>query len=337
MQYLCGNFLNNFMKVLGMGNALVDILTLIENDNLLTELNLPKGSMQLINENQREIIFEKIKGLKTEMTTGGSASNTSLALAKMGVHTGFIGKIGSDSYGSFYVEEIEKSGVIPHFIKEEAPSGTAMALISPDGERTFGTYLGVAAGLNYEELKSDIFKSYDCFYVEGYLVQNYELIENTLKMAKKLGIKTALDLASYNVVESNRDFLKRLIEEYIDIVFANEEEAKALTGKPAGEAIREIAENVEIAIVKIGSKGSIIMKGNEQVHIPVYEANMIDATAAGDYYAAGFFYGLFKNGSLEQCGKIGSLLASNIIETVGTKLTEDCWEKIRNKATEILN
>ena len=325
------------MKILGMGNALVDILALMNSDDLLTELDMPKGSMALIDKEKRAYIFDKIENLEKEMTTGGSASNTSLALAKMGVQVGFIGKVGSDEYGAFYIDEIKKTGIIPHFITENAPSGTAIALISPDAERTFGTYLGVAANLTQEELKADIFKSYNYFYIEGYLVQNYALIENAVKMAKCHGLKIAIDLASYNVVEANREFLKKIIVEYVDIVFANEEEARALTGKQAEEAVKEIAEYVEIAVVKIGERGSLISNKKEEVYVPVYKANFIDATAAGDYYAAGFFYGLFNNGSLEQCGKIGSLLAANIVETVGTKLTEDCWLKIKNKTIEILN
>ena len=325
------------MKVLGMGNALVDILALMHSDSMLTELNLPKGSMTLIDRNQREQIFKKIENLEKKLTTGGSASNTSLALAKMGIHTGFIGKVGSDQYGAFYIEEIIKTGVIPHFIKEESPSGTAMALISPDGERTFGTYLGAACNLVPEELETNIFSQYDCFYIEGYLVQNYALIESAVRLAKSHGLKIAIDLASYNVVEDNREFLKKIIVEYVDIVFANEEEARALTGKPAEEAVWEIAEHAEISIVKIGEKGSLIVRENEYIHVEPVKANAIDATAAGDYYAAGFFYGLSKNAGLEQCGQIGSLLASNVIEIVGTKLTEDCWTEIKNKTSEILN
>ncbi|MDR0232852.1 MAG: adenosine kinase, partial [Dysgonamonadaceae bacterium] len=228
------------MKILGMGNALVDISALMKSDDLLTELSLPKGSMTLIDKDKRACIFEKIENLEKEMTTGGSASNTSKALARMGMPAGFIGKVGSDKYGAFYIDEITKTGIIPHFITENVPSGTAMALISPNGERTFGTYLGAAANLIPEELDADIFKSYDYFYIEGYLVQNYALIEQAVKMAKLHGLKIAIDLASYNVVEANREFLERIIVEYVDIVFANEEEAHALTGKSPEEAVMQI-------------------------------------------------------------------------------------------------
>lgn len=325
------------MKILGMGNALVDVLAVLDSENLLAELNLPKGSMQLIDENQRTNIFDKLSGINLQMATGGAASNTTLALAKLGVECGFIGKVGTDNYGDFYVNEIKNAGVTPHFIIKEAPSGTAMTLITPDGERTFGTYLGIASELSDKELQNDIFQQYEYFYIEGYLVQNYALIENAVKMAKMLGIKVAIDLASYNVVEANKDFLTELITNYVDIVFANEEEAKALTGKSAEEAVWDIAKITDIAIVKIGSKGSLIIKDGQLVKAPAFEAQMIDATAAGDFYAAGFFYGLINNATIKQSAQIGSLLASNVIEVVGTKLPEDRWTKIRDRAKAILN
>lgn len=326
------------MKILGMGNALVDVLAVLEDETLLAELNLPKGSMQLINEKKRSEIFGKLSGVKTQIATGGSASNTSLALAKMGVESGFIGKVSHDFYGDFYINEIKAAGVIPHFIfGQDASSGTAMTLITPDGERTFGTYLGVAAELTDRELETEIFKQYNYFYIEGYLVQNYSLIDKAIQIAREQKLKVALDLASYNVVEANREFLLKLITNHVDILFANEEEALALTGKTAEDAAWEMASMVSIAVVKIGKKGSLIVKDNQLIRIPAFQANMVDATAAGDFYAAGFFYGLINNASLEICAQLGSLLASNVIEVVGTKLSEECWSQIREKASRILN
>ena len=325
------------MKILGMGNALVDVLVKLRDDSALKELELPKGSMQLIDQEKREEIFVKVCDLNIQLATGGSASNTMLALSNMGIESGFIGKVGSDEYGEFYVKEIRLAGVIPHFFSEKAPSGTAMTLITPDGERTFGTYLGAAANLIAGELQEDIFRSYKYFYIEGYLVQNYELIETAMKIAKNLDCTVAIDLASYNIVEENREFLQKLIREYVDIVFANEEEAKALTGKSAEEAVKILASETQIAIVKIGSQGSLVMQGDQLIKVPAFKAQMIDATAAGDFYAAGFFYGMVHSVDLERCAKIGSLLASNVIQVVGTKLSDNCWEQIRSEAKEILN
>ncbi|MDR2086514.1 MAG: adenosine kinase [Dysgonamonadaceae bacterium] len=325
------------MKILGIGNALIDVLAKLKDDILLNELNLPKGSMNLIDVRTRNKLLDKVKHREVKMTTGGSAGNTSLALAKMGMDVGFIGKVGEDKHGSFYVNEMNDAGIRPHFIFSENPSGTAIVLITPDGERTFGTYLGVAADLRKEELQEEIFRRYTHFYIEGYLVQNHALIEGALIMAKSCGLTTALDLASYNVVETEKEFLQELIDKYVDIVFANEMEAHALTGKNPEEAVVEIGNKVQIAVVKTGGDGSWVKQGNELLHVPVEKILPLDTTAAGDYYAAGFFYGLAQNASIKQCAQTGSLLASEIIRVVGTQLPDSTWEAVKRKANEIIN
>jgi sugar/nucleoside kinase (ribokinase family) len=318
------------MNLLGMGNALIDVLAKLENDNLLQDLHLPKGSMSLVDEPTRTRIFDKISGLHLKMTTGGSVGNTTKALAKLKVPVGFIGKLGEDEHAAFYMSEFAAAGVNNHFIQEPGkPSGSALALISPDGERTFGTYLGVAAELSAQEIEASVIQQYTHFYMEGYLVQNHELIENTLRTAKALGLTTAIDLASYNVVEAEKTFIHLLIDKYVDIVFANEEEAKALTGKEPEEAAREMAERVQIAVVKAGPNGSYVVSGTETIHVPVEKMKPVDSTAAGDYYAAGFFYGLSQGHSLKQSAEWGSLLATEIIQVVGTHLPEATWQRIQ--------
>jgi len=322
-------------KILGIGNALEDVLVQLENDAILSELGISKGSMQLIDADKRAQIFNRISGMQLQFASGGSASNTLLALAKLGVEAGFIGKIGNDEYAELYFNAIKEAGVTPYLYKEEAPSGTAITFISPEGERTFGTYLGAASNLVADELQEALFRSHAYFYIEGYLVQNYQLIETAVKMAKAQGCLISLDLASYNVVEENREFLFRLIEEYVDIVFANEEEAKALTGKDARKSVLLLASKVQIAVVKMGSQGSLVMQGDTLVHVPAIEVRMVDSTAAGDFYAAGFFYGLMHQLNLEQCGKIGTILASNVIQVVGTRLPESTWKRIRSDVKAI--
>ena len=325
------------MKILGIGNALIDVLAKLQDDALLSELNMPKGSMNLIDVHMRNHIFGKIKDMEVKITTGGSIGNTCLALANLGATVGFTGKVGDDGYGNYYVQEFENAGVNPHFIHVQgSPSGTAMDLITPDGQRTFGTYLGIAAELKKSELNEEIFKQYTHFYIEGYLVQNHELIEGALSLAKNLGLTTALDLASYNIVEAEREFLQRLIDHYVDIVFANEDEAKALTGKSAKEAVEELGDKVQIVVVKTGGKGSWISANGETICVPVEEISPIDTTAAGDYYSAGFFYGLQQEKSLRQCAELGSLLAYEVIQVVGTKLPPPTWERIRTKVQEII-
>lgn len=337
MQYLCKK--NNKMdKIIGMGNALVDVLVKLENEKMLEELNLPKGSMQLIDEKKLNEINQRFVTLETHMTSGGSASNTTLALANLGAQTGFIGKIGKDKYGSFFKENGEKIGVDEKLLLSDLPSGIASTFITPDGERTFGTYLGAASSLKAEDLSTDMFNGYTYLYIEGYLVQDHTMILRAIELAKGAGLQICLDMASYNIVENDLEFFTMLVNKYADIVFANEEEAKAFTGKEPEEALSEIAEMCSIAIVKQGSKGSFIKKGTEKIHVNALPVeNVIDTTAAGDYYAAGFLYGLTSGYSLEKCATIGSLLAGNIIQVIGTSLSKEKWDEIKLNIQTILS
>lgn len=322
-------------KVLGLGNALVDVLISIENDEILKNLNLPRGSMQLVDENFLSMATEATKGLKQSIAAGGSAANTINGLANIGIPCSFIGKINNDKFGEYYHDDMVKSGIKPILLKGKAQTGRATVFISKDSERTFGTYLGAAIEMVPEEITPNMFDGFGYFHIEGYLVQNHDLIRRAMQLAHEKGVKVSLDLASYNVVEANRDFLKEMIEKYVDILFANEEEAKAFTGKTPEESLHEFAKMVDIAVVKVGSKGSMIKSKDEVVNVGVIKVNPVDTTGAGDLYAAGFIYGLAKNLSLEKCGKIGAILSGKVIEFVGPKMSQNTWTEIREMVKEI--
>ncbi len=322
-------------KILGLGNALVDVLISIENDNILNQLNLPRGSMQLVDDNFLKLATEATNGLKQNIAAGGSAANTINGIANIGIPCSFIGKISNDKFGEYYRDDMIKNGIEPILLKGTAQTGRATVFISKDSERTFGTYLGAAIEMTPDELTPDMFDGYSYFHIEGYLVQNQDLIRKAMQLAHEKGVKISLDMASYNVVEANREFLKEMIETYVDILFANEEEAKAFTGKSPEESLHEIAKLVDIAVVKIGSKGSMIKRQNEVVNIGVIKVNSIDTTGAGDLYAAGFLYGLAKGLSLDKCGQIGALLSGKVIEVVGPKMEEKTWNEILKMIKEI--
>lgn len=316
-------------KVLGIGNALVDIMARLESDDTLAQFNLPKGSMQLVDGDFSNTVNEGTNHLQKEIASGGSAANTIHGLAKMGIKTGFIGKVGQDDFGKLFHDDMTNNGIEPLLLKSETPSGKAMALISPDSERTFATYLGAAVELSADDLSSDVYKGYDYFHIEGYLVQNHELIETALKLAKENGLKVSLDLASYNVVEDNLEFLQMIVKDYVDIVFANEEEAKAFTGKEPEEALHVIGDVCEYAIVKVGKEGSMIKHNGVVTNVDSIKANSIDTTGAGDLYASGFLCGLINSYSLKKCGQLGSILAGKTIEVIGPKMTTEKWDEVK--------
>lgn len=252
-------------KIIGMGNALVDVLVRIDDDSLLEKLHLPKGSMQLIQEDTLSEIRKYTSGMKIHRSTGGSAGNTVCALAALGANPGFIGKVGQDETGAFFGDTLRQRGVNALLATCDLPSGIASTFISTDGERTFGTYLGAAATLRAEDLSRKMFAGYNYLYIEGYLLQDHDLMLRAVQLAKEEGLQVCLDMASYNVVEAERDFFDQLIVKYVDIVFANESEALAYTGKTPHEALEEIASKCSIAVVKTGKEGSLVKKGTTAV------------------------------------------------------------------------
>jgi sugar/nucleoside kinase (ribokinase family) len=314
--------------VIGIGNALVDIMISVEDDMVINEFGLLKGSMTLVDAGLSAKIYAATSMCKKELTTGGSAANTIHALASLGRNCGYLGKINNDIFGDIFKEEFEKKSIRTHFRYSEKETGRVMALVSPDSERTMATYLGAAADLQPEDINPYDFDGYTVLYIEGYLVQNHMLIETAIKIAKQKGLKIAIDLSSFNIVEQNLDFLKRIISDFVDIVFANEDEALSFTGKKPIAALYEIANQCEIAVVKIGKDGSLIKHGDEMVNIGVEKANAIDTTGAGDSYAAGFLFGYTKGFSLKKCGQIAALVSGKVVEVMGAKLPDKAWPGI---------
>ncbi len=322
-------------KVLCLGNALVDIITQLETDNELEKLQLPKGSMQLVDSEVSLKVQKETSNLKSSMQTGGSAANTANGIANLNVGSGFIGMVGEDKLGDFYVNDMILNSIEPHFFKSKtSTTGCAVALVSKDGERTFATYLGAAIELRADLLSKELFVGYDYFHIEGYLIVNHDLISKAIALAKQEGLKVSIDFASYNVVEENLDFLKQICKD-VDIIFANQEEAKAFTSQEPEQAVNTIAEICEIAVVKIGKRGSLIKSKDRLIKICKRERTCLDTTGAGDMYAAGFLSGLCLEKDLETCGHMGSILASHVIEVYGAKMDKERWSSIKKEISEI--
>ena len=316
-------------KILGLGNALTDILLQVSEDDL-RELGFPKGSMNLISRDQAEQIQYRFLSVRKRMVAGGSASNTINCIASLGGKAAFIGKIGNDEVGDFYREDMLKNGVKPILLlSQDAMSGFSIVLVTPDGERTFATYLGAAAELCADDISKDAFNGFDIFHIEGYLVQNHELLEKSIRLAKEAGCMVSLDLASYNVINENHAFLKELVKQYVDIVFANEDESFAYTHLNPEEAVQMISEQCDIAVVKVGKNGSYIQQGSKRHHIGAITTSCTDSTGAGDYFAGGFLHALADGFDIRRCAEIGTIAAGRVVEVVGTKLPDEQWEEIR--------
>lgn len=321
-------------KILGIGNALVDVLINIEDDNILSQNNLDKGGMVMIDADRKREIHERIRQYEQSCATGGSTSNTIHGLARLGAPAGYIGKIGRDEMGKFFCSEMKRFGVVPHMIESDVDTGIATTFISSDAERTFATYLGAAAMMTPEELDPEVIAQYDCIHVEGYLIFNHDLILKVCQIAKEKGLQISMDMASYNIIEANYDFVKMLLTDYVDIIFANEEEAKAFTGKEGVDALNVLSEYCSVAIVKVGKDGSYIKMNDEITKIEPVDAVRRDTTGAGDIYASGFLYGLLNGYTPLKAGNLASFLSARMIEVIGAKLPDEVWLEVKHKFFE---
>ena len=305
------------MKILGLGNALVDVLLRLEDDVVLSKIGVCKGAMEMIDQERMIAIRTAWQGLERTMAPGGSVCNTMRAISMLGGESGYLGKIGDDEVGAYYEEALRKAGVAPYFVKTSGISGSCTVLISPDGERTMCTFLGPAPTILPEEIQESVLSQYQCIYIEGYLLVNEALVRSTMVKAKRLGLKVALDLSNFNIVNAFKPLLDELIPAYVDILFSNESEAEAFTGRPARE-------------------GSLIASGENLFEIPAIGEGRVDTTGAGDNFAAGCLYGLSKGVSLDRAGRIGSLLAGEVVKVVGPQIPETEWEQIKLKVGDLL-
>ncbi|MEA2037673.1 MAG: adenosine kinase [Nanoarchaeota archaeon] len=321
--------------VVSIGNPLMDILIDVEED-FLKEINLVKGNMHLVDEKTIEEIEGKLDKNKIKLAPGGSEANTLTALAMLGHKVVYFGKVAEDAHGEQYHNKLVESGVISKVIKVGGVTGRAVTFITPDSERTFATHLGVAPELEDNEINEGDIMEARFLHLTAYILLSEKTRKAAmlaLEIAKKNNVKVCFDVADPNVVKGNKDIIKSVIEDYADIVIANEEEAKAFTGQEAESAVETLSKLVGIAVVKIGREGSLIKEKDSIIRIPGFKANAVDTTGAGDIYAAGFLYGLLNDFSLDVCGKIASFIASKVVEVKGARLEKmpvDDINRIKN-------
>ena len=308
--------------VVSIGNPLMDILIDVE-EGFLKELNLVKGSMHLLNEEEIRKIEEQLDKGKIKLAPGGSEANTLNALSMLGHKVVYFGKVGQDDHGEKYHQKLMENGVISKVIKVEGMTGKAVTFITPDSERTFATHLGVSVLLEDSEINEADIMEAKYFHLTGYILggeKTRKAAMRALDIAKNNNVKICLDLADPNMVKMNKEVLELVAKEYADIIIANENEAKEFTNQEPEEAINTLSEISEIAIIKLGKDGSLIKSKDKLIRIQGFKAKAIDTTGAGDIYTAGFLYGLLNNLSLETSGKIASFIASKVVEVKGARL-----------------
>lgn len=312
-----------------MGSALIDILAHAD-EGFLSKTGAVKGGMTYVN---KEFIDETLllSSQPATLVPGGSACNTVVGVGKLGGTARFVGKCGNGAMAEFFENDLKRQNVEPALLRSDSPTGRVLSIITPDAQRSMFTFLGASAETKPQDITKACFSNAAIVHIEGYLLFNPELILKVLKTAKSAGARVSLDLASFNVVKESHELLQHIVDSFVDILIANEDEALAYTGhKDETRAIRALAEDVEMAVLKVGKRGSFIACSDQIVSIqPKTGAPVIDTTGAGDLWAAGFLYGLVNGYALEQCGELGSACGYEVCQVVGANIPDAGWERIK--------
>ncbi|MCP3936897.1 MAG: adenosine kinase [Actinomycetia bacterium] len=320
------------IDVIGIGNALVDVLT-HEEDEFVEEQGLIKGSMTLIDAARAEDLYSKM-GPATEVS-GGSAANTIVGVTAMGGNGAYIGKVRDDQLGAIFAHDMRSMGLT--FDVEPAssgdPTGRCMILVTPDGQRTMSTYLGASVSLAPDDIDPSLIRRGKILFLEGYLwdpPHAKAAMRAASELAVDNGQKVALTLSDSFCVERHRDSFLHLVDNSVDVLFANEAEALSLFEVDNLEAVYDrAAQSVEIAVITRSEKGSVVVAGGERVVVaaePV--AKVVDTTGAGDLYASGFLIGLARGADMATCARLGSIAAAEIISHMGPRPEADLLELV---------
>ena len=316
--------------VVGIGSALVDLLVHEEDDFIDRTKEAVKGGMTLVDSET----IDKTVGLasgKPDVVPGGSACNTVVGVGNLGGRGRFVGKRGPDELGDFFEAGLKKHQVEPFLFQAPTPTGRVLSIITPDAERTMLTFLGAAAEMSPEEVRGGCFKDAAVVHVEGYLLYNRDLLMTALEEARRAGACVSLDLASFTVVEDSVDILEDMVDRYVDILIANEDEARVFTGfADEQKAIESLATRADLAVLKIGARGSLVAFDGRITRIaPQGTGTAVDTTGAGDLWAAGFLYGIVNGFSLEKSGQLGSACGYEVCQVVGAGIPAGGWDRIR--------
>jgi len=307
------------MKILGIGNAIVDVICKV-NDDFLLENKLTKSTMKLVDENE----FKKLlSNLKIEETiSGGSVANSVVGLSQLGNDVGFIGKVNDDELGNKYEDGLKKEKVKYFYSKkkEKVPTGTCLILITPDSERTMVTFLGIAGKINENDIDIEAIKESEMTFFEGYLWDEghpKKAFEKAIKNSKK----TAMSLSDKFCVDRHKVNFLDLVKNSLDITFANEQEILSLIDTKNFEDVIAFGKNLgKLIVITRGEKGSVAINNEEVAEFGIQKnLKIVDLTGAGDLFAAGFLHGYINNKSLKQCLEKGTEMSSKIIQVIGAR------------------
>ena len=326
------------LDLIGVGSPIMDVLAHVSESFLATVVTGEKGGMVLVDDADIASLLTRIT-TQVAVTPGGSAANTTLGATRLGLKTTFLGKLGADQTAESYLTNFTATGGDgSRFKRINLPNGRCLSLITPDGQRTMRTHLGAAMTLSPDEISVTDFQNIRHAHIEGYLMFNPALAQKVVATARAAGCTISIDLASFEVVTIAREWILDQLKEGVHIVFANEDEIRALflTEGSYDAYARQLAAYGGIAAVKMGKDGAWVARGSELYRIaPVKADKVVDTTGAGDSWAAGFLYGHLRGLSLAAAGSLGSLLGSETVQHLGATIPEMHWPRLRTYAASL--
>jgi sugar/nucleoside kinase (ribokinase family) len=319
------------LDVLGIGNPLVDIIIPTE-DAVLEKLNIPKGSMNLVDVDRQKEIIAQNSSQNTTIKLGGSCANTMVMVSQLGGKSGYNGKVGSDEYSTIFEQELVTSGTELFLKKQEGATGSTVILVSPDAERSMNTHLGMCLNFSTSDVDLQAVENANFLYVEGYLwdtpIQK-EAVLHAFQQAKKVGTKISLSLSDSFCVERHKKDFEELIKEYADLVFCNHAEAELMTGeKEMGKQLETLARDVDHIVLTKGKAGSAVCLNGKVTEINSFDVKTIDTTGAGDSFAAGYLYAINHGYSTHDAGKLAAYCAAIVVGQIGPRYAGNFRSKV---------
>lgn len=323
--------MSNILKyeVLGIGNPVMDLILFIS-EAYLSSLFGAKRGMEIVDQETLQAIINNSHSIP-QYIAGGSAANAIIGLAHFGEKCAITGMIGEDKYAQIYLKHLDQLKIVPLYFYCPIPTAQAACLVTPDGERTCRTFLGASQKMTGDLLPPSFFEGAKLVHVEGYSLLNEGLTERGMELAKQVGAKVSFDLASLEIASRFRKRILSLIPHYVDILFANEDETRALTGLEPESGCIALKELCEIAVVSIGKNGCFVGHGAHCNHYPAFPVKPLDTTGAGDLFASGFLHGYLQGKELSECARYGALCGAEVVQVLGAEIPPEGWQRIKSK------
>lgn len=326
------NSMSQNPDILGIGAPFVDHIIQVS-EEYISQLPGKKGGMWPVDYRTLTKIINS-SGSAPTLILGGSGANTIKGLANFGYRCALSGKIGTDEAGRKFLASMKSLGITSFLQPTHNPTSQVVCLITPDKERTMRAFLGASEEMRGEDLDPRNFVGVRLVHIEGYSIMKEGVAQRAMELAKSVGAKVSFDLGSFEVVKAYKKALIELLARYVDIVFSNQEETLALTGREPEKGCEVLRDICETAVILLGKEGCLVGQGTREVYCPAFKVDAVDSTGAGDLFASGFLHGVLQGCSLEECARYGALTGAAVVQVVGVDIPPQSWDEIKRKISK---